>query len=171
MTDLRPPDDGASWKPAPDLPPGPGEPRDPAGGEPKENGAHDILPGALYSLREAAELTGIPEGRIRRAILLEDLPALAAPDDRQYLLLGRTLEDYLHSRRTGGVGSGPPPRSSLAESAFFFALLLVIAVLLILASSVASRSPESGRSIRTPQKIEATSPPGPAGEQRNAPPP
>lgn len=58
-----------------------------------------IRSSGFYSLREAAQLLGVPEDRIRRAILLEDLPSIDVADERHYLLAGETLQKWVRSER------------------------------------------------------------------------
>lgn len=52
-----------------------------------------------YSLHWAAQAIDIEEGRLRRAILFEDLEAIPVPDDRQYLIHGIALRAYLRTLR------------------------------------------------------------------------
>ena len=53
----------------------------------------------FYSLHWAAKAIDVEEGRLRRAILLEDLDAIPVPDDRQYLIHGMALRAYLRTLR------------------------------------------------------------------------
>ena len=52
-----------------------------------------------YPLHWAAQAIDVEEGRLRRAILLEDLDAIPVPDDRQYLIHGMALRAYLRTLR------------------------------------------------------------------------
>jgi len=60
---------------------------------------HAIRQDGLYPLRDAAVLLGIPEGQLRRAVLLENLPAQEVCDDRHYLFSGTTLLAYARRPR------------------------------------------------------------------------
>ena len=53
----------------------------------------------FYSLHWAAQAIDVEEGRLRRAILFEDLDAIPVPDDRQYLIHGMALRAYLRTLR------------------------------------------------------------------------
>jgi hypothetical protein len=66
---------------------------------PKPERYYPIRRTEAYSLKDAAAALAVPEGQLRRAILLSDLPALDVPDDRQYLLLGSTLRAYVQALR------------------------------------------------------------------------
>jgi hypothetical protein len=94
-----------------------------------------------YSLRDAAELLGLPEGTLRRAILLESLQAEELGDDRQYLLDGKSLlafvrklrpEEEIHEERDEGGWWG---------LVILLLLPLVGAILILVAGS--TRSPSS----------------------------
>ena len=71
--------------------------RSPSSPRPKRYYA--IQSGMTYALRDAARLAHLPEGQLRRAILLDRLPAQEVTDDRQYLLTGAILKRYLQSIR------------------------------------------------------------------------
>jgi hypothetical protein len=66
---------------------------DPA--RPKLTRTYALCLRSVYSLREAALRLGLPEGMLRRAILLEDDPAMSVDDDRHYLIAGRELRRYV----------------------------------------------------------------------------
>lgn len=53
----------------------------------------------MYSLPDAANRMAVAESQLRRAILLDHLPATEVADDRQYLLMGRDLGTYLERIR------------------------------------------------------------------------
>lgn len=50
---------------------------------------------AAYSLRDAARVLRIPVSQVRRAILLNELLAIEVSDDRQYVIQGEDLEEFL----------------------------------------------------------------------------
>jgi hypothetical protein len=52
-----------------------------------------------YSLREAARRGGVPEERLRRAILLGELIAEPIPDGREYLIRAVHLESFLKAEK------------------------------------------------------------------------
>lgn len=54
---------------------------------------------AIYSLRQAEVALNLSEGQLRRAIVLDYLPAIDAADDRQYLIEGSTLQTYVRRIR------------------------------------------------------------------------
>lgn len=56
---------------------------------------------ACYSLRDAARAADLPPQRLRRAVILGDLPAEPVADDRDYLIRGKDLQDHLRSIRRG----------------------------------------------------------------------
>jgi len=56
---------------------------------------------ACYSLRDAARAADLPMSRLRRAVVLGDLPADPVSDDRDYLIRGRDLQEHLRSIRRG----------------------------------------------------------------------
>ncbi|MBV8879615.1 MAG: hypothetical protein JO332_06625 [Planctomycetaceae bacterium] len=62
---------------------------------------YSLEPQACYSLREAARLADIPVDRLRRAVVLGDVPAEPVDDDRDYLLRGQAIRDYVQSIRPG----------------------------------------------------------------------
>ncbi len=77
------------------------------------------------SLAEAARRTGIPEERLRRLVLLGELDAQPADDDRQYLL---SVEDVERLRPPVPCAAPPPPSPrawpTLLVSASLAAVLL-----------------------------------------------
>ncbi len=132
-----------------------------------------ILPGVFYSLRDASLLSGLPESRIRRAILLEDLPAQEVPDDRHYLIQGRSLAAYVGTPVGPAQPSGPAGAEkesvhdqSSAAVLFVLAMVFVFMItLLSLAYSSRSRTAEPDRSRQASQEIltPPASGPTPAG--------
>jgi len=56
---------------------------------------------ACYSLRDAARAADLPTRRLRRAVVLGDLPAEPVADERDYLIQGRDLQEHLRSIRRG----------------------------------------------------------------------
>lgn len=94
---------------------------------------------ATYSLREAAGLLDIPEGTLRRAILLDDLPAEGVCDDRHYLIEGHDLLAHFRLLRPDEESNGVSSPSIVGGAAFLALFPILAAILLLLAGM---RSPK-----------------------------
>lgn len=53
-----------------------------------------------YPLSQAAKAAEMPQGKLRRAIVLGELEAEPVADERDYLVEGRHLQEYIRSLRT-----------------------------------------------------------------------
>lgn len=116
-----------------------------------------------YSLREAARALDLPEGALRRAILLDQIKAHEVDDDRQYLLQGSDLREYLRDHRP----SEPcvfPEEDSLLPDLLTFLIIPVLIVLVLLFV----KNPEAPRPDRpAKQSVPADCVPGdPTGGSR-----
>jgi hypothetical protein len=58
-----------------------------------------IEPHLDYSLRDAAQAGRLPKDQLRRAILLDEIPADPVDDGREYLVRGRHLQEYVRTLR------------------------------------------------------------------------
>jgi hypothetical protein len=104
---------------------------------------------AVYSLHEAARLADIPKGELRRAILLEEIPAHEVSDDRHYVLDGSALLDYLRRLR---------PHEEVEEEAndgviwglVLLALFPIVVVIVLLLAGATTTSKPVGRPIPSP---------------------
>ena len=92
---------------------------------------YPICRDGVYSLKEAAQALHLPEGRLRRAILLDDLPAIDVADDRHYLIQGRILQAYVQQLRPQ-----EEPGFQLSSMAFWPVVVLMIASMLGLAGFI-----------------------------------
>jgi hypothetical protein len=82
--------------------------------------------GVPYSLRNAARLLNLPEGRLRRAILLEGLAAEEVADGREYVIDGGVLRSFIQGIR-------PNEKSDQGDAwLYFWTLALLIFLPLIL---------------------------------------
>jgi len=151
--------------------PGPSDDPADSGARPSQDGnrigGSRILPGAVYSLKDAADLSGVPENRLRRAILFEDLQAEDVPDERQYLIRGQVLAEYLRAPQSPAarrVGNDAAPDPSPSAGALFFVLTVIIIVLLILAAVTASPPAGPHQPGRASEKIETPALPQPPAE-------
>lgn len=93
--------------------------------------------GTLYSLRDASLALEIPEGQLRRAILLDEVPAADVDDERQYLLDGAALQTYIRSIRPAENCVFPDNGNLFLELAYCLVIPLLILLVLIFA-----RTPE-----------------------------
>jgi|SRR5579859_386007 len=58
-----------------------------------------IQPHLDYSLRDAAQAGALLKDQLRRAILLDEIPANPVDDGREYLIRGRHLQEYVRTLR------------------------------------------------------------------------
>lgn len=100
--------------------------------------------GTAYSLEDAAKALEIPEGKLRRAILMDDLAAEQVDDDRHYLLQGDALQNYVRHLRPAEECVFVENGNLLLELAYCLIIPLLILLLLIFA-----KTPEMPRSDQT----------------------
>jgi len=93
-----------------------------------------------YSLQDAARALAVPEGTLRRAILLDELSALGVDDDRHYVLDGGALQDFVRHLRPAECCVFPAGDSLWLD----LALLLLIPLLILLVVFL-TRNPEAFR--------------------------
>jgi len=91
--------------------------------------------GTLYSLRDAALALEISEGTLRRAILLDEVPAADVDDERQYLLDGAALQAYIRRVRPNENCVFPNNGNLFLELAYCLIIPLLILLVLIFAKS------------------------------------
>src|SRR5581483_6473798 len=85
----------------------------------------------IYSLREAARALEMPEGTLRRAILLDRLRATEVDDDRQYLLEGSALQDFVRRLRPAEQCAFPAEDSLLPDLLTFLIIPILIVLVLL----------------------------------------
>ena len=56
---------------------------------------------AVYTLRDAARAADVPLGRLRRDVVLGDVPSEPVDDDREYLVTGQALQSFILRIRPG----------------------------------------------------------------------
>ncbi len=100
----------------------------------------------VYSLRDAARALEVPEGNLRRAILLDRLRAMEVDDDRQYLLEGSALQDYARHLRPSEQCAFPAEDSLLPDLLTFLIIpILIVLVLLFVRGPEAPRPDSAAR--------------------------
>jgi len=130
---------------------------------PRSRHYYPVDRGTLYSLRDAALALEIPEGKLRRAILLDEVPAADVDDERQYLLDGAALQAFIRRTRPYENCVFPDNGSLFLELAYCLVIPLLILLVLIFA-----RTPDPARpGTTTKQTPPAACVPGDAsGEAR-----
>jgi hypothetical protein len=118
---------------------------------------YSIRSDAVYSLREAAVLVGIAEGLLRRAVLLDHLPALEPDDDRQYLFTGKTLLSYVRRLRPDEEVLEEKGDPDLGAWALLVLVPILAAIVSLMAAGASSPrqspplpSPGAGIDLRVP---------------------
>jgi len=125
---------------------------------PRSRHYYPVDRGTLYSLRDAALALEIPEGKLRRAILLDEVPAADVDDERQYLLDGAALQAFIRRTRPHENCVFPDNGSLFLELAYCLVIPLLILLVLIFA-----RSPDPARpGAATKQTSPAVCVPGDA---------
>lgn len=81
----------------------------------------------LYSLRDAARLTGLPEKDLRRSILMGELVAEEVADERQYLISSSSLRPLCKKEFSIAIQSVPTKKERVLSLAAF----AVVAILSI----------------------------------------
>lgn len=97
--------------------------------------------GLVYSLQDAARAAELPEGKLRRAILLDELAACEVDDDRHYLIDGAALQTYLRRLHRAENCAFPENDNLWLELAYCLVIPLLILLILIFA-----KTPEGPRS-------------------------
>jgi len=126
-----------------------------------------------YSLREAALALEMPEGKLRRAILLDQLRATEVDDDRQYLLEGSALQDFVRRLRPEEQCAFSAEDSLLPDLLTFLIIpILIVLVLLFVRSPEAPRPDSAARDRAAPAATVSPDASGPKLEAvPTAPPP
>jgi hypothetical protein len=102
-----------------------------------------------YSLSQAARTADVPPGRLRRAIVLGELQAEPVADERDYLVSGRHLQEYIRTLR-------PDERAEFeSDGNLGLAIALFFAVPLVMSLICAIPIVESARSKATPRQTPA----------------
>jgi hypothetical protein len=105
----------------------------------------------VYSLRDAARALEMPEGNLRRAILLDQLRAIEVDDDRQYLLEGSALQDFVRRLRPTEQCAFPAEDSLLPDLLTFLIIpILIVLVLLFVRGPEAPRPDSAARDRAAP---------------------
>src|SRR5690348_12664667 len=100
----------------------------------------------VYALRDAARALEMPERNLRRAILLDQLRATEVDDDRQYLLEGSALQDFVRRLRPAEQCAFPGEDSLLPDLLTFLIIpILIVLVLLFVRGPEASRPDSAAR--------------------------
>jgi hypothetical protein len=121
----------------------------------------------VYSLKDAARALEIPEGALRRAVLMEDLRAMEVDDDRHYLLAGAALQEFLRRRHPDETCVFPDEDSLLPDLLTF----LIIPILIVLALLFV-KSPDGHRADPAAKTAPAAAAPAPpSGDLREGMPP
>lgn len=123
----------------PDRPPGPPVVPPAAQANPPRH-YYSVDRARVYSLRDAARALEMPEGNLRRAILLDQLRAVEVDDDRQYLLDGAALQEFVRRLRPAEACAFPEPDSLLPDLLTFLIIPILIVLVLLFV-----RSPEGAR--------------------------
>jgi hypothetical protein len=101
---------------------------------------YSIQRNQTYSLRDAARAIQVPEGALRRAILLDQVRAQEIDDDRQYLLEGGDLREYVRSLHPSDHCVFPEEDSLLPDLLTFLIIpVLIVLVLLFVKNPEAPR--------------------------------
>lgn len=87
----------------------------------------------IYSLREAARRAGVPDERLRRAILMGDLLAEPVPDGREYLIQALHLRPFFTVAEPASSPFPPVParRRKLAFWVVLLGFLLLVGLVLL----------------------------------------
>jgi len=119
---------------------------------------YPIRSGASYSLRDAAVLLGVPEGTLRRAILMDSIQAQELSDDRQYLIEGKSLLAYVRKLRPEEEIEEERGEGVWWSLAFLALVPLLAAICFLAAGGVRSRSSERPPLPSPGSGIEITAP-------------
>jgi hypothetical protein len=122
--------------------------------------------GTLYSLRDAALALEISEGKLRRAILLDEVPAADVDDERQYLLDGAALQAYIRRIRPNENCMFPDNGNLFLELAYCLVIPLLILLVLIFAKSPDPARP--GAAIKQTPPADCVPGDASGGAQENA---
>ncbi|HLY10596.1 MAG TPA: hypothetical protein VKW04_14930 [Planctomycetota bacterium] len=97
----------------------------------------------VYSLREASVALDLPEGTLRRAILLEEIASEVVDDDRHYLIQGAALQDYVRFLRPQEQCEFPDGMTLWSELALVLVIPVLILFVLLLTRTAAPSRPVS----------------------------
>jgi hypothetical protein len=111
----------------------------------------------VYSLRDAARALEMPEGNLRRAILLDQLRATEVDDDRQYLLEGTALQEFVRTLRSGETCAFPEADSLLPDLLTFLIIPVLIVLVLLFVRGPESPKPDSPATRRPAPAVAAPS--------------
>ena len=106
-----------------------------------------IQPDVLYSLRDAAQGSDLSKDEVRRAIVLGDIVAEPVPDDREYLIPGRALQEHVRMLRPQERPVFDRPADAIEIVGVFLAIPVV--ALLLLAGLHSVQQPEAPPPDRT----------------------
>jgi hypothetical protein len=116
---------------------------------------------APYSLRDAAQASGLAEGELRRAVVLGEIEAEPVDDVRDYLIPGRALQGHVRTLRPQERAVFDGTTDAVQVAGVFLAIPLV-ALLLLAGLQSSGPSPTSRTAIsHPPPQIE----PGPRRER------
>jgi len=134
-----------------------------------------------YSLSQAARAADVPPGRLRRAIVLGELQAEPVADERDYLVSGRHLQEYIRSLRPNERAEFESDGNLGLAIALFFAVPLVMSLICaipIVESALTKATPRQAPAGVSPDAgpipphlhWNADPPGAPLGESLNGPP-
>jgi hypothetical protein len=113
---------------------------------------YEIQADLSYPLRDAARACDLPRSKLRLAILLSEIDAEPVDDDREYLLRGGALQDYLRALRPMERPRFEGAPDAVGVVGVFLAIPLV--ALLLLAGLQSLPVAPTGQSLPSPPPEE-----------------